>query len=275
MEVAFWGVRGSIPCCGPDHSRVGGNTSCVSARFGDSLVIFDAGTGIRDLGTAIKDMPICLQEIHLFLSHVHYDHIIGFPFFAPIWEPDATIHIYATMLELRGGIGHFFDKVLFNHPLFPVSLSQLRAKIIFHDIKNGEEVMIGETGRILPFVLNHPGGASGYRLEAGGKSVCYVSDTEHAEGEGLDPIILQHIKNTDLMVYDACYTEKEYQNHKGWGHSTWEEGVRLSLAAGAKRMAIYHHDPSHTDMVLEDLEQEAKRAFSGAFVARQGACILL
>ena len=276
MEVTFWGVRGSIPCCTERHKRVGGHTSCVGVRAAQTHVIFDAGTGLRELGLAMDNPSCATKEIHLFLSHVHYDHVIGFPFFGAIWNPDVTLHLYATILKSEGGLAHFFEKTLFNHPLFPVSLSQLRAQLVFHDIDNGQEIFVGEGGRVVPFALNHPGGASGYRFEAGGKSICYVSDTEHdPEGGVLDPVILSHIQGTDLMVYDGCFTEAEYANHKGWGHSTWEEGVRLAQAAGAKRMAIYHHDPSHTDDVMERIETEAKRAFSGAFVACQGMSLTL
>lgn len=275
MEVTFWGVRGSIPCCGPQHKRVGGNTSCVSAYGEGALVIFDAGTGLRELGLALENAPLPTKEIHLFLSHAHYDHVIGFPFFSAIWNPDVTLHLYATILKPERGVAHFFEHILFHHPFFPVSLSQLRAQLVFHDIANGQEVLVGGGGRVVPFALNHPGGASGYRFEAGGKSVCYVSDTEHDPEGGLDPVILAHIQDTDLMIYDGCFTQAEYANHQGWGHSTWEEGVRLAQAAGAKRMAIYHHDPSHTDDVMERIEAEAKRAFSGAFVACQGLSLTL
>lgn len=275
MEVTFWGVRGSIPCSGPDYRRVGGHTSCVSASFDNTLVIFDAGTGMRDLGLWLKNEKPHIKTIHLFLSHAHYDHIIGFPFFGPIWDPSVHLNIYATIMGPMGGIHHFFQHHLFQPPFFPVQLSQLQATFTFHDISDGDHLTILPHVGVDVFPLNHPGGASGFRLQVNKKVMCYVSDTEHEPTKGPSKTILNAIKDADLIVYDTSFTDEEYVHFQGWGHSTWQEGVRLCLDAGVKRMALYHHDPSHTDTLMDAIELKAQSLFPGAFVARQGMTVIL
>lgn len=275
MDVIFWGVRGSIPCCGPENRRGGGDTSCVGVRVGDTLVVLDAGTGIRDLGRWLEANHPDVRKIHLFLSHAHYDHVIGFPFFSPIWNPAFEIHVYATTLNSFGGVQHFFDKTLFAPPFFPVSLSQLAAKISYYDCQNGDVVQLEGGVQVRIFPLNHPGGASGFRVEGAGKSLCYVSDTEHCVEAGLDKDILQAVQDCDLMIYDASFTDEEYPAHVGWGHSTWQEGVRLCQEARVKRLAIFHHEPSHTDDMLDAIESQARVVFENAFVAREDQHIAL
>jgi phosphoribosyl 1,2-cyclic phosphodiesterase len=174
-----------------------------------------------------------------------------------------------------GGIHHFFQHHLFQPPFFPVQLSQLQATFTFHDISDGDHLTILPHVGVDVFPLNHPGGASGFRLQVNKKVMCYVSDTEHEPTKGPSKTILNAIKDADLIVYDTSFTDEEYVHFQGWGHSTWQEGVRLCLDAGVKRMALYHHDPSHTDTVMDAIELKAQSLFPGAFVARQGMTVIL
>lgn len=273
MDVTFWGVRGSVPCCGQEYMRVGGNSSCVSALIDETIVIFDAGTGLRDLGLWLESRPH-IKEAHLFLSHAHYDHVIGFPFFKPLWRPDFKLVVYATVLQAYGGAKRFFQERIFADPFFPVTLDQLNSDLSFQDCHNGETLWLNDRTQVSIGKLNHPGGASGFRLDHGQKALAYVSDTEHNE-ETPDQHVLDLITEADLVIYDATFTEEEYPRFKGWGHSTWQEGLKLCQKAGARSMAIYHHDPSHTDDKIDLIEQDAKKAWSNLFIARQGLTIVL
>lgn len=262
-----------MPCCGEDYLKTGGDSSCVSAQVSDMLVIFDAGTGLHDLGFWLDENPH-ITQLHLFLSHVHYDHVIGFPFFKALWRKDLDIHVYSTTLRKQGGCEAFFREVIFADPLFPVTVDMLSCGLSFHDCQDGQRVSLGSETEILIEKLHHPGGASGFRLTHQGKVVSYVCDTEHQEGFD-DPHIIQLVEHADLVIYDSTFTDEEYPRYKGWGHSTWQAGMRLCQNYQAKKMAIYHHDPSHTDDEIEKIEQQARQAWSGLFVARQGQIVRL
>ena len=155
------------------------------------------------------------------------------------------------------------------NPTFPVPIDILQAKMQYHDFDAGENVKLSDEIHLDTCLLNHPKGATGYRVNFKGKSVCYVTDTEHKK-DGLDESILKLVENTDLFIYDSTYTEEEYPNFEGWGHSTWQEGVRLSKEAGVKNYAIFHHDPSHDDDFMDNVERDAKKTFANAFVAKEG-----
>jgi phosphoribosyl 1,2-cyclic phosphodiesterase len=264
--VRFWGVRGSIACPGPDTVRYGGNTSCVEIRCGDRLMIFDGGTGLRLLGSALigTAQPV---ELDLFYSHTHFDHICGLPFFAPCYDRRARIRIWAGHLN-----GMDIEAVLNNMmiaPLFPIPMGIFTAKMEYVDFRAGE-VLVPHPGiRVSTGLLNHPNGATGYRIEYDGKVVAYITDTEHRPGER-DPNVLELIDHADVMIYDASYTDAEYPGHKDWGHSTWEEGVRLADAAQAKTLVIYHHDPGHDDAFMDKVAADAARVRPGTIVAQEG-----
>jgi phosphoribosyl 1,2-cyclic phosphodiesterase len=267
LEISFWGVRGSVACCSPAYDVVGGHTSCVSVQINEQMIIFDAGTGIRDLGTFIESKNI--QSAILCLSHAHYDHVIGFPFFSPIWNEDFALTVIAGTLHRYKGVREFFSKYLFSHPFFPISIPQLAAKFNFVDLPSGEIISFYEGVILKTFLLNHPGGAMGYRLEANGKSLCYITDHEHS-----DPIIhtqlTEFIREADLLIYDATFTDEEYPRHIGWGHSTWQEGIKLAKAAGIKNLALFHHEPTHTDEIMAQIEEKARALWPGVFIAKQG-----
>ena len=260
----FWGVRGTIAVSTMDHVKYGGNTSCIEIIVGDHHLVLDSGTGIRALGEAhLKDD---VREVQLLLTHTHWDHINGFPTFVPAYDPKRSIHIMAGHLRGKGGIREVLARQM-DSPMFPVPLETMQASLRFEDFDAGESFDMFPGVKVRTAPLNHPNGATGYRVEANGKAVCYVTDTEHVPGQP-DQSVLELIEGADLVIYDSTYTEEEFPRHVGWGHSTWEEGVRLCRTADVKRLAIFHHEPGHDDKFMEALEWTARETWSNAFVAR-------
>jgi phosphoribosyl 1,2-cyclic phosphodiesterase len=274
FQVQFWGVRGSIACPGQDTVRYGGNTSCVEMRVGTQRLIFDAGTGIRLLGERIMaDSMNTKTGIagHIFFSHSHWDHIQGFPFFTPAFIPGNRFDIYGGLTPNGISIRERLNTQMMD-PNFPVPLKVMGAEMHFHNLAVGAVVQIGDV-TVTSTPLNHPGGATGYRVNYGGRSAAYVTDIEHRIGE-LDASILKFVQDVDLFIYDCTYTDDEYTNSAsskvGWGHSTWQEGVRLAQAAGVKKLVIFHHDPSHNDLFMDEIARSATGLFTGAIVAQEG-----
>ncbi len=264
--VKFWGVRGSIACPGPEHQRYGGNTSCLEMRCGERLLVFDSGTGIRYLGDSLSnDGPLSLD---LFLTHTHNDHIIGLPFFGPIFEEKNRIQVWAghllPELTLTGVLCQFMKA-----PLFPVPPQMFGADVSFNDFKAGETLSSGPEVTVRTAVLNHPNGATGYRVEFDGRAICYVTDTEHVPGEP-DENVLRLIDGADILIYDSTYTDDEFPRYVNWGHSTWQEGARLCDQAGVKRLVIFHHDPRHDDDFMDGVVKAADACRPGTTVAREG-----
>lgn len=272
LQVRFWGVRGSIACPGTETLRYGGNTSCVEVRCGDELIIFDAGTGLRPLGVALaaEKKPVHAEII---CSHTHLDHICGLPFFAPCYGPANSLHLWAGHLRPQTTLRHVFETML-STPLLPDLMGAFAAKLDFTDFDAGQTISPYPDVIVKSAALNHPGGATGYRLEWNGKAMAYITDTEHRADE-LDANILGLIDGVDLMIYDATFTEAEYAMHVGWGHSTWQEAVRLADRAGVKTLALYHHDPAHTDEVLDALSIEVTRMRPDTLFAREGLTLSL
>ncbi|MFQ5954787.1 MAG: MBL fold metallo-hydrolase [Kiloniellales bacterium] len=264
--VRFWGVRGSIACPGPDMVRYGGNTSCLEVRCGDDLLIFDAGTGLKDLGKRLlADGPM---DTDLFLTHTHFDHVCGLPFFAPLFVPENKLRLWAGHLRPTYTLEHVVRDMLIA-PLFPVPPDIFRAEVVYKDFDCGERLEPRPGIRIRTAPLNHPNGATGYRIEYGGKSICYLTDTEHYDDEQ-DQNVLGLIARSDIAIYDATYTDEEYPRYKGWGHSTWQECLRLCEAADVKTAVIFHHDPGHDDAFMDQIAAEAKVMRPGTVVAREG-----
>ena len=271
FTVRFWGVRGSISCPGHDTVRYGGNTSCLEVRCGDHLIIFDGGTGLREMGKTLAKNEAVNADI--FFSHAHLDHIIGIPFFSTIFDPKNTFRLWAGHLLPRHTL-HEVMRTMMTSPLFPVPPDIFSKKVSYHDFVAGETLTPFEGATMKTVALNHPNGATGYRLEYAGKVFCYVTDTEHAS-DGLDENIVDLVRGADIMVYDCTYTPEEYPRYVGWGHSTWQEGVRLCQAANVKQMAIFHHDPAHVDSFMADVEAEARQVWNGTFVAREQLVVRL
>jgi phosphoribosyl 1,2-cyclic phosphodiesterase len=269
-QVNFWGVRGSTPQSGPDFVKVGGHTSCVSVLVNKSLYIFDAGTGLIDCGQWIlsQEKP---EKIYLFLSHAHLDHITGLPFFAPLWLKDWELHIFAASLAPYGGLQNILSRI-FAPPYFPVSWSQVPSKIHLTDLDISESLHLLDHMIVETIELNHPGGSSGYRMKHGDLSLAYITDSAPMpEPEGL----INFVKGVDLLIYDATFTDKALQEKPDWGHSTWREGTKLAIQANVKQLALFHHDPLHTDTMMQATEIEAQAKFANTFVAKQGMSLLL
>ena len=270
--VKFWGVRGSVACPSAAHIRYGGNTSCVEVAAGDHRFILDAGTGIRALGKMFLKSDV--RTIWLLLSHTHWDHINGFPFFRPAYDPERRMHILAGHLKHKG---LSIEGVLcqqMREPVFPVPLDAMKAIVECEDFDAGDSFELFPGVRLRTVPLNHPNGATGYRIEHAGKAACYITDTEHVPGQP-NGDILNLIEGADLVIYNSTYTEPEFAEHVGWGHSTWNEGMRLCRMAGAKQLAIFHHDPDHEDDVMDRIEAEAQAAWPGTVVTRECMTISL
>jgi phosphoribosyl 1,2-cyclic phosphodiesterase len=268
MRARFWGVRGTIPVSTEVGSAVGGHTSCVEVDVGGVPVFLDAGSGLRLAGKEL--LARGGKHARIFLSHTHWDHLLGFPFFPQLFDGGAKVDIYAGHESARGpGIRALLAGLL-SPAYFPVGVDTFPAATTYHDLAPFAEFTLEEGARVKTAPLLHPGGATGYRIEHGGKSMAYVTDTEHEVGKHSEAI-LALIKGVDLFIYDATFTSTEYPRFKGWGHSTWEEGAALAELAGVKRYAIFHHEPDRSDVDLRAIEVEAKKRFAGSFLATESA----
>lgn len=285
FTIRFWGARGSIATPGQATLKYGGNTSCTEVRCGKQLLILDAGTGIRLLGLSLlrefQERPI---NGHIFVSHTHWDHIQGFPFFAPAFNPRNKFTIYSL---------HGAEKPLVNvlqgqmdNDYFPVPLSEMKANLEFHELES--EVNLGEI-QVSYIFLNHPGLAIGFRITFAGRSLVYLSDHESygrlAPGgpspNPLDSEIARFAENAELLISEAQYTEEEYPEKKGWGHSTFLDALERADQAKVKRLALFHHDPSHDDAFLDRTLEFCQKTIAernykfSCFMAQEGASIEL
>ena len=267
LSVRFWGVRGSIACPGPATLRYGGNTPCVEVRCGGHTLIFDAGTGIRPLGNALVQAANT-SDFDIFLSHGHIDHVIGLPFFAPLFVEDQVVRVWAGNLQPAGGVREAVRKLM-SFPFFPLQVDALHAELEFHDFRAGETLTPRPGITLRTAALNHPGGAIGYRIEYGGRSVAYVTDIELGDGP-IDPGLLELTRNAALVILDTTYIDKELPSHVGWGHSTWQQGLRLAKAANAGKLCLFHHDADHDDAFMDRVAAAAEAARPGTIVAREG-----
>lgn len=267
FHVRFWGVRGSIATSDDQTRRYGGNTSCLEIRCGGRLIIFDAGTGIRYLGNELMQNGQRL-DADLFLTHTHFDHICGIPFFRPFFIAGNRFRVRAGHLLPALRLKAVLEEMMMV-PLFPVPPSIFAADISYEDFHVGETLALDSGIRIRTAPLNHPNGATGYRVEYDGRSICYLTDTEHVEGQ-LDQNIVNLIQDADIAIYDSMFTPEEYEARRGWGHSTWVEGSRLCDAAGVKTFVIFHHDPDHDDAFMDRIGKAAKKTRPGTVVAYEG-----
>lgn len=268
VKFKFWGVRGSLPSPGEDTAIYGGDTPCMEITTPSTRIVLDCGSGMRRLGNALMENPDDRETIIL-LGHPHFDHVCGLPFFTPIFIPGQHFRIGAAdphdmrMLMPR----------LFCRPFFPVEEAMLGSDLDYFQPPVSGTMQLTDDVTLVTRPLNHPGGCTGFRIETHGLAIAYCSDTEHVEGE-TDQNVVELMQDADLAVYDSAYTGKEYPNHVGWGHSTPDEGMRLAQIAGAKRLALFHHNPTRTDAQLKEIEEDAKSRMPGVFAARDGLELL-
>ena len=274
FQIKFWGVRGSIPCPGSETVRYGGNTSCVEMQVGRERLIFDGGTGLRLLGQSL--MAESPMKAHLFFSHSHWDHIQGFPFFMPAFIRGNTFKIYGVPSPNGATMKQRLDDQM-SHPNFPVPLQIMRADLEFYNLEMGETLNYGDVS-VETRPLNHPGEAVGYRVNWQGLSAAYITDTEHFP-DRLDDNVLALAWQADVMIIDATYTDEEYNDPNyskvGWGHSTWQQAVKIAQAAQVKQLVLFHHDPAHNDDFLDRIGEEARKIFPETILAREGLSIEL
>lgn len=273
MIVRMWGTRGSLASSGPETAGYGGNTASVEIVHADgSILALDAGTGIRRLGAAIDGS---VERVDILLTHLHMDHIQGLGFFAPFFRPTGEIHVWgpaSATMDLRTRLSRYLSP-----PLFPVRLRDLDARVVLHDAPD-EPVRIGGFEVVAQHVI-HPGPTVGYRISGDGASVAYLPDHEPALGardfpdeprwtSGFDLAV-----GVDLLIHDGQYSDDERGGRIGWGHSSVSEAVTFAELALVRRLILFHHDPSHSDAVLDELTEAARgRGTSIEVVAgREGA----
>lgn len=260
VAVRCWGTRGSIPSPGPATAGYGGNTPCLEVTVDGQRMIFDAGTGIRPLGAKLVEED-GVPSARIFLTHFHWDHIQGFPFFAPLYDPRSHLRIFGPKQAnvdietlFAGQMGPIY---------FPIPFSAVAAEMSFEHMNEAEWEEDGV--RVTSMRVRHPSFTVGYRLEAEGRSVCYVPDNELRGGEhpvqdGWRERLVEFLGDADALFHDAMFTEEEYPSHEGWGHSTFEQALELARDAGVKTLHFFHHAPERSDAelngILERLRNE-------------------
>ena len=275
VRLKFWGVRGSIPTPGPATVYYGGNTSCVELRVGRDIIVLDSGSGIRRLGLALgaefKNQPVNLSVL---ITHTHWDHIQGFPFFIPAYNPKNQI----TLVGFEGarqGLQSTLSSQM-ESPYFPVSMHQMPGHLSIQEVK-GLGFKIGEVPVSAQF-LNHPGACTGYRLRTPGGDISYLPDVElsHRLRDGAaganeqDRKVLDFIRDSEVLILDSQYTAEEYEKHIGWGHSCADDSVAFALAAKVKRFYLFHHDPDHNDEQVSRMVARARQ-----IAARHGSSMMV
>lgn len=266
MRIKFWGVRGSIPTPGADFLKFGGNTSCVELEIEKQIIIFDMGSGLKNLGESILERKI--KKFDILMSHFHYDHTCGLPFFRPAFTPGLNFSIRSGKLITRGKTKYVLQKQI-SSPSFPISIDEFSANINYVNFEVKKDFWIQDSIKVSSILLNHPDGAVGYRVEGDNKSLCYITDHEHdiiKKNTGL----LNFLKNANVLIYDCTYDDENFSDYIGWGHSTWQEAVRLAKECNIEKLFIYHHNPENTDKMMQDIENKCAKINKNYLVAREG-----
>ncbi|MGZ7065420.1 MAG: MBL fold metallo-hydrolase [Candidatus Aminicenantales bacterium] len=269
MELEFWGVRGTMPSPGPDKVRYGGHTPCASLRTADGgALVIDAGTGIKDLGARIMSEASAAGsdsiKVFLLFTHFHLDHIMGLPFFAPLFSPGASITIYAPA---EPEVTERYLGGLMAGPYFPMALGATPSTKLFKKIVPGLTIS-GIHVSTCPLI--HPQGSVAYKFEHGGERLVSATDTEHPE-KGIDRRLAAFAEGAGHLIYDATFTPDEYAaGGKGWGHSTWLAGTELATAGGIGSLVLSHHSPDHSDDQVDGILESARERFPRTLAARQG-----
>ena len=274
LRIRFWGVRGSYPTPGRTTLKVGGNSSCVEVEAGDHTLVFDAGTGIIRLGADLVRRPSERRVVHLFISHTHHDHIEGLRFFDPFYRKEWDCRLYG-----QAAGRHTLEKRLrrvMGPPYFPVTFDEVPAPPVIHQLADRERLRLAGRPTVRVDARHsraHPQhGVTLYRVTCGRRSVVYATDIEGPKGGHAD--VVEFARGADVLIHDAQYTDEEYSggwmNKVGWGHSTVRMAAEAARAAGAGKLLLFHHDPTHDDAQVRRLEREAQRVFPATEVAYEG-----
>jgi phosphoribosyl 1,2-cyclic phosphodiesterase len=265
LQLRFWGVRGSIPTPVPGYLKYGGNTTCIEIRAGEDILIIDAGTGVRELGGCLQaEFGFPCIELRFLMTHFHWDHVQGLPYFAPIYSPGTEITFYSSQSPEKLQV---ILEAQMKAPYYPIELLDTPSLKGYREL--GPEPLHALGTTVHPFPLNHPQGATGYRVESNGTVITHASDLEHGNKD-LDKTLREYAQNADVLIYDAQYTPEEYISHKGWGHSTWLEATRVARECNVKRLILFHHDPRHDDECMDMILRDARKHFENTDIAREG-----
>lgn len=280
-RIKFWGTRGSIAVPGPETLRFGGNTTCVELRADGEIIVLDAGSGIRPLGIALdKEFQARPIALSLLITHAHWDHIQGFPFFKPAYDPKNEIRIFGF-----DGAGASFRQIMaepMKTPFFPITMRELSAKMDINKL-TGMKFSLGKVD-VHAALVNHPGVCAGYRIFTSTGSVAFLPDHEPyefflhaAQGKQLSPEqakqiaaeeqtrLVEFLRGSDILILDTQYTDQEYKTHIGWGHGSISSAVSLALEADVQTLLLFHHDPNHDDEMVDRMVDSAR-----AVVAKSG-----
>src|SRR2546423_489363 len=293
-KLSFWGVRGSTPTVDPTTWRYGGNTPCLELSAPDGTeFILDCGTGLRMLGnrgTLADPWPADpwpkerskaaanggrFPETHIFVTHYHWDHIQGIPFFSPLYAESNEFHFYSFRSKFLGrdSLKQVFEAQM-AVPYFPVDMSAMNAKRSFKELDGGDSFTIGEN-KITTRWLNHPQGCLGFRIETPAGTVAYATDNEPGDA-ALDESLRELAAGADIFINDAQFTPEQLAStRRGWGHSSWKDGVRVARAVDAKTLVLFHHDPDSTDRIVDTILRQARDEFDSVYAASEGMVITL
>jgi phosphoribosyl 1,2-cyclic phosphodiesterase len=277
VKLRFWGVRGSTPVLDKATLRYGGNTPCLElATPGGSRLILDCGTGLRMLGRHLESVPESPRVgTHVFVTHYHWDHIQGIPFFSPLYSEQNRFHFYSFRSEYLGrdSLKRVFEAQM-AHPYFPVNISAMSAQREFSEVSGGDQFDV-PGARVTARWLHHPQGCLGFRFETSAGTVVYATDNEPGNPK-LDQSLCELAAGADIFINDAQFTPEQLATkRKGWGHSSWLEGVRIAKAAGVKNLVLFHHDPDSTDKMVDSILREARGECAHVWAAAEGMTMTL
>jgi len=273
--IKFWGVRGSNPTPDKDKMHYGGDTSCIEIRTKENdLIILDMGTGLRNLGSHIIEDSTYGNEINIFLSHYHWDHIMGFFYFAPLYDSRFTINIhgYNAKTSIKT-----LSEALMNKSFWPVDKDMYKAKINFIEMpKSSNELALAKVNKtnIYYSIHPHPNGTNSFRVETDNKKIVYITDCEHPEGK-LNENVVKIADEADILIHDSHYTIRDLKTYKGWGHSSWKQAVDVAIVSKSKRLILFHYAPNYDDSQVEANEKNAQKQFLNTTASYQGLSITL
>jgi phosphoribosyl 1,2-cyclic phosphodiesterase len=267
INVKFWGVRGSFPRSGKNFLQYGGHTSCVEIDVNGQIFLFDAGTGVISFYDDFKKRNYD-KDLHLFLSHFHMDHVIGLPFFAPLYNQNHKLHLWSCSHDRQTSL-ELYLKTNLPSVMLPIPSDQISKAVVFHAFCVGDQFTFDSHINVQTIGLDHPGGAIGYRLNTYSRSICYITDLTHKVGH-INEELVEFVKGADIMIYDATFSDENFAQYATWGHSTWQEGLRIAKKAGIKQYIPFHHDANRTDKELDAIQKELQKFDSLAQLAYEG-----